>query len=143
MTKSDLYEILAGYRLGVLGTIGPDGRPQSALVGIAVTPRLDIIFDTVDSSRKYANLMARPACSFVVGGWNTGKRTIQFEGDAEVVTEPDLDGFREAYFKTWPDGAERMSWSGIVHFAVRPRWIRYTEYGVTQVVKEFEFTADC
>jgi len=54
-------------KLGVPGTIGPECRPQSSVVRIAVTKDLEIIFDTVKSSRKYTNLVARPDCSFAVG----------------------------------------------------------------------------
>jgi hypothetical protein len=52
MTKSDLFHFVTQHKLGVLGSISPRGAPQSALVGIAVTPELEIIFDTVSSSRK-------------------------------------------------------------------------------------------
>jgi hypothetical protein len=34
---------------------GQCARPQSALVGIAITPELEIIFDLVEKSRKFAN----------------------------------------------------------------------------------------
>lgn len=44
MTKADLFTFMAGHKLGVLGTISRDGSPQSALVGIAVTRELEIIF---------------------------------------------------------------------------------------------------
>jgi hypothetical protein len=54
------------HRYGVVSSLSADGTPQSALVGIATSPELEIIFDTVQSSRKYRNLIARPAC-FVVG----------------------------------------------------------------------------
>jgi hypothetical protein len=47
-------------RYGVVSSIASDGTPQSALVGIACTPRLELIFDTLKSSRKYANLLQRP-----------------------------------------------------------------------------------
>ena len=67
MTESDLHRFLLQCKLGVLGTIGGANMPQSALVGIAVTDNLEIIFDTLKSSRKYPNLIDRPACSFVIG----------------------------------------------------------------------------
>ncbi len=120
---------MGSQRLGVLGTIGPTGTPQSALVGIAITPQLEIVFDTVKNSRKYPNLIARPACSFVIGGWGTVEQTVQYEGIAEELTSPDLDRYRAVYFKAWPDGPARMSWSGIVYFVVRPTWIRYGDFG--------------
>ena len=56
MTEADLYAFMARHRLGILGTICPNATPQSALMGIAITPQLEIVFDTVKSSRKYPNL---------------------------------------------------------------------------------------
>ena len=126
MTELDLYAFLTQFRLGVLGTIGPAGAPQSALVGIAITPTLEIVFDTVKSSRKYPNLVARPRCSFVVG-WD-GEQTVQFEGEAEELKSPDLERYQATYFQAWPDGPARMAWPGIVYFVARPTWIRYSDF---------------
>lgn len=140
MTTGELYQKLAEHRLGVLGTTGADGQPQGALVGIAVTPRLDIIFDTVTDSRKYANLTARPACSFTVGGWGSDEITIQYEGVAELIEKSDLNGYLAAYLQTWPDGVERLKWPGIAHFVVHPRWIRLSDFGCKPAaIREFVF----
>lgn len=80
MTKVEVYEFIAQQKLGVLGSISPEGAPQSALVGFAVTPEFEIIFDTVTNSRKSRNLIANPQCSFVVG-WS-GEASVQYEGEA-------------------------------------------------------------
>jgi pyridoxamine 5'-phosphate oxidase-like protein len=128
MTEADLYAFMAKHRLGILGTTCHTDTPQSALVGIAITPQLEIIFDTVKSSRKYPNLIARPACSFVIGGWGAGEQTVQYEGQAEELKSPALERYQEIYFKAWPDGPARMSWPGIVYFVVRPTWIRYSDF---------------
>jgi Pyridoxamine 5'-phosphate oxidase len=74
MTELDLYTFITKHKLGVLGTICQGGTPQSALVGIAITLQLEIIFDTVSTSRKYPNLISRPACSLVIGGWALANR---------------------------------------------------------------------
>ena len=58
MTETDLHHFMTQRKLGVLAPIGPERTPQSALVGIAVSPKLEIVFDTVRSSRKYPNLLA-------------------------------------------------------------------------------------
>jgi pyridoxine/pyridoxamine 5'-phosphate oxidase len=143
MTEADLYAFLAKHKLGVLGTIGSRGNPQSALVGIAITPQLEIIFDTVQSSRKYPNLIARPACSFVIGGWATGEQTVQFEGEAEELKAPELQRYQEVYFNFWPDGPARMSWPGIVYFVVRPTWIRYSDFDQNPpLIREFGFSSN-
>lgn len=140
MTRIALHDFLKTQKLGVLGTIGPDVVPQSALVGIAVTPQLEILFDTVRGSRKYPNLMARPECSFVIGGWGSREQTVQYEGAAEELKSPDLEAYREIYFGTFPDGRARMSWPGIVWFVVRPRWIRYSDFDQNPpVIEEFTF----
>jgi pyridoxine/pyridoxamine 5'-phosphate oxidase len=117
------------HKLGVVSSIGPDGTPQSALVGIATTPDIEIILDTGKSSRKYGNLVARPRCSLVVG-W-TGEQTVQLEGMAEELEGAELDRLRPAYFAAWPDGPARLSWPGITYFVIRPRWIRYSDFAQT------------
>jgi pyridoxine/pyridoxamine 5'-phosphate oxidase len=114
------------HRYGVISSISADGQPQSALVGIAVTPELEIVFDTLSSSRKYANLIARPACSFVVG-W-TGEQTMQFEGMASEPTGERLEFYQREYFAVWPEGRAHMAWPKIAYFAVSPVWIRYSDY---------------
>ena len=65
MTKVELFDFISRRKLGVLGYLSIQGAPRSALVGIAVTAELEIIFDTVSSSRKYGNLLANPSASFV------------------------------------------------------------------------------
>ncbi|MES1256782.1 MAG: pyridoxamine 5'-phosphate oxidase family protein [Acidobacteriota bacterium] len=140
MTQADLYAAMVDSRLGVLGTLGPAGTPQSALVGIAVTPRLEIVFDTVTTSRKYPNLIGNRACSFVIGGWGVGEQTIQYEGEAEELKAPDLARCQEIYFSAWPDGPARMNWPGLVYFVVRPAWIRYSDYDQNPpFIQEFTF----
>jgi len=125
--RTELHRFMAQHKLGVVSSLGPDGAPQSALVGIATTPDIEIVFDTVRSTRKYANLVARPRCS-VVAGWSS-EQTVQLEGVAEELSGRELDRLRPIYFEAWPDGPARMSWSGITYFVIRPRWIRYSDFG--------------
>ncbi len=138
VTKADLFEFMDRHKLGVLGTVSPEGVPQSSLVGIAVTPGLEIIFDTVKSSRKYGNLIANPACSFAIG-WS-GETTVQFQGDAREPGGAELARYQEVYFKKWPDGPSRLSWPGITYFVVRPTWIRYSDFDQNPpLIQEFNF----
>jgi hypothetical protein len=69
----------------------------------------------------------------------TGELTVQYEGDAFVPEGADLERYRELYFATWPDGVDRLSWPGITHFVVRPRWIRYCDYDQRPpLIREFD-----
>jgi pyridoxine/pyridoxamine 5'-phosphate oxidase len=126
MTKAELYEFMSSHKLGVLGYLSPQGTPRSALVGIAVTHDLDIVFDTVSSSRKFACLEANPAASFAIG-W-AGEVTVQLEGQAFQPAGAELARYQQVYFGAWPDGPDRLNWPGIAYFVVRPRWIRYSDY---------------
>jgi Pyridoxamine 5'-phosphate oxidase len=142
MTHDDLFKFMTSQKLGVLGSISRRGEPQSALVGIAVTRDLEIIFDTVASSRKYTNLRANPAASFVIGLGDqaTGEITVQFEGVARQPEGVELASYQKVYFAAWPDGPQRLTWAGIAYFVVRPRWIRYSDYDQNPpLIEEFRF----
>ena len=138
MSEIELYEFIAKSRLGVLSTLSLSGKPQSALVGFAATRSLEIVFDTVASSRKYANLMAAPDCSFVFG-W-AGEQTVQYEGRAELLDGGGGKFYLETYFRVWPDGRDRLNWPGLVHFVVHPTWIRYSDFDRRPpLIQEFPF----
>jgi pyridoxine/pyridoxamine 5'-phosphate oxidase len=138
VTHADLLHFIEQSKLGVLSSVAPSGAPQSALVGIAVPDDLQIIFDTLKTSRKYGNLKARPTCSFVFG-W-TGEQTVQYEGIAEELDGTQLRRYQEIYFRTWPDGTSRSQWPGIVYFLVKPKWIRYSDFDKNPpLIVEFTF----
>ncbi|MGA3010067.1 MAG: pyridoxamine 5'-phosphate oxidase family protein [Terracidiphilus sp.] len=143
MDSAAIYSFMLRFRYGVVSSISRGGSPQSALVGIATTPELEIIFDTVKSSRKYSNLVERPSCSFVVG-WG-GEQAVQFEGVAFEPEGAELKRYQEVYFSAWPDGPARMSWPGITYFVVRPKWIRYSDFDqspplIVEIAFPFDFT---
>lgn len=138
MTHVDLFHFIVKSKLGVLSSISLSGKPQSALVGFAVTENLEIIFDTVKSSRKYSNLIAQPECAFVFG-WS-GEQTVQYEGIAEELAGEALRRYQDIYFRVWPDGSARLSWPGIVYFIVRPKWVRYSDFDQRPpLIREFTF----
>ena len=56
MTSGDLVAFLRRYRHAVQASVTPRGAPQAALVGVAVTDALELVFDTPGSTRKAANL---------------------------------------------------------------------------------------
>ena len=126
MDQDAIFTFMSGFRYGVVSSIADDGSPQSALVGIAVTPQLEIVFDTMRSSRKYTNLIARPRCSFVVG-WG-GEQTVQYEGIAFEPAGAEAERYREEYFAEWPDGSSRLTWTDLTHFAVKPLRVRLSDF---------------
>jgi hypothetical protein len=126
MNKPSLHAFMAEHRYGVVSSISSAGTPQSALVGIAVTDQLEIVFDTLRSTRKYRNLIARPACSVVLGF--PGEKTVQLEGNAMEPDGAERTRYQEAYFSAWPDGRDRTGWPGMTYIVVRPAWIRFSDF---------------
>jgi Pyridoxamine 5'-phosphate oxidase len=126
LNREEIYEFIRVRKLAVISSIGAGGEPQSALVGIAVSPDLEIVFDTVRSSRKYSNLKADPRIAVVVG-WE-GDQTVQYEGTAIEPVGEDLARAKEIYFTAWPSGIERQQWPGIAWFLIRPKWLRYSDF---------------
>lgn len=138
MTKAELCDFITAQKLGVLGWVSPQGTPRSALVGIAVTPELEIVFDTVSSSRKYGDFLRNPAASFAIG-W-AGEVTVQYEGQAFQPTGAELVRYQQVYFAAWPECRDHLSWPGIAYFVVRPDWIRYSDFDRTPpLIEEFSF----
>ena len=100
-------------------------------VGDAATDQLELVFDTLATSRKAANLRVNPRVALVIGGWQEGaEQTLQYEGMADFPGGAELARIKEAYFKAFPDGPARESWADITYIRVRPRWLRFSDYKV-------------
>lgn len=84
-----VYNFLQKEHLCVISTISPDITPQSAVMAFSQTKDLEIIFQTPNSTRKYNNLKSNKNIS-VATGWSLDEFiTVQYDGVAEEVTDPD------------------------------------------------------
>lgn len=129
MDKRVLLEFLRTHRLGVQSSVTSTAGAQSAVVGFVVTDDLQLFFDTVDTSRKVANIRQNPRVAFVIGGLIDGdERTVQYEGIADEPAGEELVALKEFYFRTFPDCQEHQSWPGICYVRLKPTWIRYSDY---------------
>ena len=130
MTREALLEFMRSEKYAVQASVSPGTHPQAAVVGIVVSDRFEIVFDTLASSRKAPNLRANPAVAFVIGGMRDGdERTVQYEGTADEPTGAELDRLLTLYFEKFPDGRERRAWPGLTYIRVKPIWIRYSDFG--------------
>ncbi|MFG2329093.1 pyridoxamine 5'-phosphate oxidase family protein [Streptomyces sp. NPDC048604] len=125
MNHAELLDFLRSHKLAVEASVTSDGTPQAAVVGYAVSDDLELVFDTLESSRKFHNLSTDPRIALVIG-W--GDTTLQLEGLADFPLGPERDRLQEMYFATYPDGRDRLAWPGITFVRVRPRWVRYSDF---------------
>lgn len=131
MKKSELLAILRSQRWAIEATSSLSGEPQAAIIGFAVTAQLELVFDTLSSSRKAANLRANPRIAFVIGGWDDADpKTLQYEGRADFPDGAELERIKDVYFSVFPDGRARLSWPGITYVRVTPLWVRYSDFTV-------------
>lgn len=130
---------MRSYPLAVQTSVSSAGVPQAAVVGVAVGDDFELVFDTLLSTRKAANLRANPHTAFVFGGWGAGEeQTVQYEGVADQPSGAELERVRALYFSVHPDGRERLSWAGLIYIRVRPTWLRYSDFTHSpETIREF------
>jgi pyridoxine/pyridoxamine 5'-phosphate oxidase len=134
ITKSELYTFLHARALGVVSTVSKSGDPEAAVVNIAVTRDLELIFYTLQTNRKCINLRHHPRLAAVIG-WQD-EQTVQYEGLAEEVFELQLADCRKIYLERFPESGGRVAWPGVTFFRVRPAWVRYSRYSHPWKVEE-------
>ena len=136
MTLEEVFDIAKRKRYLVVSTVNESGAPEAALMGFALTPANEVVFDTLASSRKAVNLARSPRAALVIG-WDDNI-SLQIEGPARRPVGDDLSSAKAAYFREWPDGRARENWPDIAYVVVKPKWIRYSNYAAgPPVVEEF------
>lgn len=130
LSRSELLANLRKRRYCVVASLAPDGAPQAAVVGFAVSDDLELVFDTLATTRKITNLRRDPRIAVVVGV-GEDECTVQIDGVADELTGPDLARLRPVYFAAFPDGVDRLKWPGITYVRVRPKTIRYSDFAAS------------
>ncbi len=122
--KNFLYQFISQRKLTVLATVAPDGKPEAAVMEVAVTPELELIFDTANTTRKYVNFKKNPhiACAFGWEAWDT----VQYEGIAVELVGKEREKYRKIFLAKHPDAKKWDPLPETTYFKVTPKWIRYT-----------------
>jgi hypothetical protein len=126
MDRTELIDFLRVQKWAVEASVTAAGAPQAAVIGVAESDALELVFDTLGTTRKAVNLRANPKVAFVIG-WDDGK-TVQYEGIADEPSGEELARLKKVYFACFTDGPTRESWEHITYFRVRPTWIRFSDF---------------
>ena len=134
-------------KLGALSTVYNDA-PQTVFVYFAVDEENNIYFATRADSRKYTNIMSNPKVSFAVVSEDL-LGTVQLEGKAEIVTDPDLQRTLFSKLKSLGDNRQdtlpvnQYSTTGeMIYFKIVPTWARLSDFkekGTSPVFHEVTF----
>lgn len=136
MNRAELLSFLRCHRHAVQASTASDGSPQAAVIGIAVSDALEIVFDTLRTTRKAKNLAKDPRIAVVVG-WDE-EQTLQLQGVADEPSGAELARLIAVYFSQFPDGAAREQWPQITYFRVRLEWARYSDFRAGGAVVDVE-----
>ena len=131
MTRAFLLAFLWTHEHAVEASVSAGGGPQAAVVGIVISDTFELCFDTLEQTRKAANLARDARVAFVIGGPETGAlRTVQVEGLADRPQGAELAALTGLYLARFPDGRVRQSWPGLIYVRVRPTWLRWSDFSV-------------
>ena len=136
LSREEVLTFLERHRLGVLATVNADGSPQAALVNFAVSPQLEIVFETTNATRKYTNLQSNGAAAFVVG-WDDDQ-SLQCDG---VVDEPSgraQERLTALFLEKYPGFSSHQFWPGNHYFRFTPSWFRLSNYHPPRRVVELQ-----
>ncbi len=136
-----VLEFMRGHRLAVQASTAANGAPQAAVVGVAVSDRGELVFDTLRTSRKCFNLRHDPRIALVMGWDLEDGRTLQLEGLADEPHGADRVRLQAVYLATFADGAERADDPATTYFRVRASWLRLSDFRTTPpTITELELT---
>jgi len=133
--QAEIFAFLKKTPYGVVSTVHEDGAPEAALISLAVTPELDVVFETLNTARKYLNAMRDPRVAVVIGGRED--KTVQIEGLADEPVEAELERLKAAYYAECASNEGHRGWPGMTYLRVKPRWIRYSDYAMPWSVEEY------
>lgn len=125
LSRLELVRFLRQEKHGVMATLAADGAPQAAVVGYVVDDDLQLLIDTVATTRKCQNIRRDARFAFVA---TVGSETVQLEGVADEPTGPDLLPLLARYLESFPDGVARRAWPDLTYIRMRPTWARYSDF---------------
>ncbi|MEI9931371.1 MAG: pyridoxamine 5'-phosphate oxidase family protein [Rhizomicrobium sp.] len=80
LDKNTLVAFIRQHHVGVVSTVGANRSPEAALVYLAATDDLELVFYALQDTRKCVNLRRDPRIAAVIG-WDD-KKSLQYEGVA-------------------------------------------------------------
>ena len=124
--------ILEENNFAVLSTNSSTGFPESALVGFSSTEDLDIVFRSLNPSRKNQNIKKDSKVSMVIGFGESGW-SLQIEGVANILTKEDSTLLRERHCQKLPVYKKFEDNDQNEYFMIKPLWFRYSDLSVNPV----------
>lgn len=132
--RARMLDFLRRHDVAALATVHADRAvPECAIVGIAPTEQLELVFGTAMMNRKYRNLLANPHVALMIG-WSSATGSMQYERVAKEVPRTSRDQYLPYLIASNPDHARFAAMPDQRFFLVRPTWIRFFDFDRTDEV---------
>ncbi|MEO6509275.1 MAG: pyridoxamine 5'-phosphate oxidase family protein [Patescibacteria group bacterium] len=112
--------------LCVFSTVGPDAKPESAVLAYAVHDDLSLVFSTHITTRKWSNLKQNDKVA-VVFGMSFTSPNIQYQGVATLIENGSEHNDQEDFFYSQRPETARFKSETTGYIVVKPTWIRLTD----------------
>lgn len=127
--KQKVFDLMKDNFLCVFSSLGPDGQPQSAVVGFSEDSDGKLVIGTRKTSRKYQNVLRDPRVSIVIG-WDE-RKTVQYEGLAHEATGDERTKYQDLHVAKHPINAKFKDDPNEAYIVIEPVWVRYTDASVS------------
>jgi len=124
--KKLIHEFLAKNQLCVISTIDSEGFPNSATMSFSESDELEIIFFTMDQTRKFTNLQTNQKVSVTIGWSFEDFITVQYQGIARHATEEESEKYVVKHLEKIPFSKNFIYNPGEVMFIIKPTYIKYS-----------------
>jgi len=131
MINPKVLEYLNSQRVGVLAVEMMDGSPHAATVHYAHSEDpLVFYFETNRDYRKAEALFGREVtrASFVIGTDESMMKTLQLDGNAELIKPEEKETFDRIYLGKFPEKKNKKYSGEPVYFKFTPTWWRFTDW---------------
>lgn len=123
-----IFDFIKSRPIGVLATINGEGLPEASAMAISQTDKLELIFQTPNTTRKYANLQQNPHVAVVFGWGQDNYITVQYEGTAREVTDnAEREQLVPIHIANSADSKPYVGLPGNKFFIVTPTQVKYSD----------------
>jgi PPOX class probable F420-dependent enzyme len=126
----DSHRYLLEAQVGVLGTVGADGRPQMSLIWFLADG--DVVRTSLSSARqKTKNLLRSPVVDLLIADPANPAVYLELRGDADVQPDPDYEFAEQLAAKYGGIDLRTMDRPGDTRYVVTIRPVRVNAVDMT------------
>lgn len=126
MNLEDVKQFLSQFHECVIATVCVEMQPEAATVGFSYDEDFKFMIASNKSTRKAKNIEANNKVALVVGF--DGPKTVQIEGEAQVVDKEGMLGRIELHFSKVPRAKDFDGEEGQTYYLITPTWLKFTDY---------------